>query len=373
MHTLRIALDANEANVAQRVGSNIYAYNLLCQLERLTRQSDKFSFTVFLSSPPQSDFPLKRPGFTIKVIGPKKLWTQIRFPLELFLHPKSYDLVLSLGHYAPRLSPVPTMICIMDLAFLHFPQFFSKRDLLQLTAWTKYSAKNAHHIITISNNSKKDIQNAYEIEASKISIVYPGARFPDKLGSREHDIKYLKDFALVPQEYLVSIGTIQPRKNMLNLIKAFEKLPSKYKLVFVGKPGWLTDEFEKALRASPARSRIVTTGFVSQEAKFALLRQAVCSVLVGFYEGFGIPVIESMGVGVLPVVANTGSLPEVVSNLGVIVDPYSISDIQRGLQEAVERKLASSEASHLISRAKEFTWEKSGKDLLDVIESKGVK
>jgi glycosyltransferase involved in cell wall biosynthesis len=369
MSVIRIALDANEANVAARVGSNIYAYKLLCELESQTREDKTVSFTVYTSSPVQTDFPKEREGWMYKTLTPSKLWTQWRYPLELYINRHAFDLSLSLGHYAPRFSPIPSIVCVLDLAFLHFPQFFKKKDVWQLTAWTKYSVMNAAHIITISENSRLDIIKEYRRKKEEISIVYPGVELPSLKSNESEDANILKSYGLERHKYLVSLGTVQPRKNMINLVHAFEKLKDEdVKLVFVGKSGWLTDEFEKTVSMSPAKNRIIVTGFVSDEHKYALLRQSSASVLVGFYEGFGIPAIESMGVGVVPVVANTASLPEVVGEYGIMVDPYSVEDIARGLDVALATHKTSAQKEQLIAHAKTFSWEKSGKEMMHVLK-----
>lgn len=385
---LKIAIDANEANVAHRVGSNIYAYRLLCEIEQQTRAVEQdagslhqetksvIQWTVLLSSPHVSDFPAEREGWKYQVVKPAKLWTQWRLPLYLFFHRKDFDGIVSLGHYAPRISPIPSIMCVLDLAFLQFPQFFRKKDLYQLTAWTAYSVKQAKHVVTISEQTKQDIVNQYGKDQKDISIVYPAVDIRDEKEQASEDPSALATFGLKEQEYLVSIGTIQPRKNMINLIKAYERWceveqqagkAHPGKLVFVGKAGWLTKEFDDAVAASPQKSWLIVTGFISEAAKFTLLRHARCSVLVGFYEGFGIPVIESLSMGVIPVVANTGSLPEVAGDFGVYVDPYNIDSMARGLAQAYELTQDQMKRSQMRTRAASFSWEKSGEKLLDVI------
>lgn len=371
MKSIRIALDANEANVKNRVGSNIYAYKLLIELERLTRNSHEFDFTVYVSSPIQTDFPHKRDGWKYKVLTPRFFWTQWRFPLELLLYRRKFDFVFSLGHYAPRFCSLPSVVCVMDLAFLHFPQFFRKKDLYQLTSWTQYSVKQAFHVITISQNSKMDIVKEYGRGPEEISLVYPGVQLPSSAEGTKDEESVLSSFGVKKQEYFVSLGTIQPRKNMINLIHAFELLAQKnseVKLVFAGKSGWLTTEFEETVAMSSAKDRIIVTGFVSEEQKYALLRHSKASVLVGFYEGFGIPAIESMGVGVVPVVASTASLPEVVGEYGIMVDPYSVEDIARGLGEALTHKTPQALKKSLEERARVFSWERSGKELVAILK-----
>ena len=155
-----IGIDGNEANVEQKVGSNVYAFNLLQQLSLLTNKRSDLKFRIYLKNKPNNSLPLKNPAWNYIVTGPAKAWTQWRLPSQLYfekLKGSGSDIFFSPGHYGPRKSPIKSVITIMDLAFLHFPNEFLEKDLKQLTAWTQYSVKQAAHIFTISQFSKDDI------------------------------------------------------------------------------------------------------------------------------------------------------------------------------------------------------------------------
>lgn len=395
MKQISIGINAYEANVSSRVGSNLFAYKLLCELERQTRtrtesigpvQVEKdatIDWTIYLPKKPLDDFPSERPGWKYAITPPSFLWTQWRLPLALFLGSR-HDVFVSLGHYSPRFAPSPTVVCILDLAFLKLPQFFREKDLYQLREWTQYSVKKATHIFTISEYSKKDVIEVYQRKPEEITVIFPGveAKHLDEITKNPDEIQFeqkvLSQYELTPRKYIVSIGTIQPRKNMINAVKAFESLSSNApiqdtKLVFVGKPGWMTKEFDEALAQSPVKDRIVVTGFVDDDTKYALLRNAGCSILIGFYEGFGIPAVESLKVGVTPVVANTASLPEVVGEFGVLVDPYSIEDIARGVKEAIDDQPGPMLRSQMHEWASKFSWEESAKRMIETLITKFAK
>ncbi|HSW90024.1 MAG TPA: glycosyltransferase family 1 protein [Patescibacteria group bacterium] len=382
---IRIGVNASEANVAHRVGSNVYAYRLLMELEKISRDIPQdqlqIEWTIYLPKSQQDDFPERRPGWKYKIIGPSFFWTQWRLPLELFLHTNGMHVFLSLGHYAPRFCPVPSSICILDLAFLKFPQFFRPKDLMQLRAWTDYSAKKAELIFTISKSSKADIESTYKKNSEDIPIIYPGVD-SEKYIKREylHALDTLEPnvftkFLLKEKAYIVAIGTIQPRKNMVRLLKAFEQLIAKNpsqdtKLVFVGKPGWMTKEFDDAVAASPIRERVVVTGFVDDAMKYVILRGSLASVLIGYYEGFGIPAVESMLYGITPVVANTASLPEVVGEFGVLVDPFSVDSITRGIEQVIFNQPDPMRRMQMREWATKFSWVTSSRQMLDALVKK---
>ncbi len=371
---MRIGIDASEANVIHRVGSNVYAYEVLLELEKLAHDDD---ITVFLSSNPVSDLPKERKGWRYRVIGPKKMWTQWRLPLELLrysLTGKKLDVFYSLGHYAPRFSPFKTVVTIMDLAFIEFPSFFLKRDTVKLTNWTKYSVKQASHVIAISENTKRDIVKEYKKKASEITVAYPGFVKKKVSISSQSILRELK----IKSPYIVYVGTIQPRKNLVRAIKAFELVHKSAKhgdlhFVIAGKTGWLEDEFTKTLQHSSARSHIHVVGFVTDEQKYALYTHAKASLLVGLYEGFGIPPLESLTCGTLPIVSDNSSLPEVVGKAGVLVNPYDVNDIARAIIEVVEYTQEEKKAylQYIKEQIMRFSWKKTGHTVLEVLHKVG--
>jgi len=364
-----IGIDANEANVLSRVGSNQYAFEILSNIEKL----DHFNqFIIYLRDDPVADLPKARKNWKYEVFGPKPLWTQWRLPLKLALEKNRPNVFYSLGHYAPRFSPMPTVINIMDLAFLRFPQLFLKKDVIQLTSWTNYSVKNAHHIITISQNSAKDIANYYDFPLDRITIAYPGFDLKKFKKPTPKDIDIVKTKYNINGKYILYLGTLQPRKNLVRLLKAFETLPSKFDdtiLVIAGKKGWLYQEFVDHLNKSAKKHKIRLTGFVDFADISALYSGAECFTLVGLYEGFGIPPLEALSYNTIPIVSNTASLPEVVGGGGILVDPYSITSIRKGLEKAL--KLSQVEKIKKIKKSQKhiskFSWQTSAKKILEVL------
>ena len=356
--TYRIGVDGNEANVENRVGSNVYAYEILCSLEAMTQKRDDIDWTIFLTSSPTADLPKKRKGWRYKIIHPAAFATQWALPLYLWTHRNEFDIFYTPGHYAPRACPVPYVTTVMDLAYLKFPNQFKLKDLYQLKHWTKYSVKNARQVIAISQSTKQDIHNHYRIPLKKISVAYPALSTIETSPILEQK-KVLKKFSL-SNPYLLYVGTLQPRKNLLRLMKAFEQLLDDPKmnntgveLVIAGKVGWLADPIVQAAKKSKVALRIHLLGYVSEKEKQVLYQRAHAVVLVGLYEGFGMPPLEGLSYGKVPVVSNNSSLPEVVGATGILVDPHSVNEIASGLKKAMK-----------FSRQKNEYWEKSVKEQL---------
>lgn len=367
-----VGIDGNEANVSQRVGSNVYAFELLWALHEQMGVKPEFAVRVYLSAAVLDDMPPQNEHWQYHVIGPAKAWTQWRLPLELFFGPK-LDLFFSPGHYTPRWSPVPVIPSIMDLAFLFFPDQFKARDAWQLTNLTRDSVKNAHHLVAISECTKKDIVKAYGYPSAKITVIYPASAPQERLSDK--DWKKVTAKWPLPQNYIAFVGTLQPRKNIVRLVEAFELIAQKdgdVQLVLAGKVGWLGEPIQERIESSAYRDRILQLGFVSDEEKTAVIQGARATVLVGLYEGFGIPPLESILLGTPPVVSQTSSLPEVVGPHCITVDPYSAESIATGVQEVLGWTDAQREkhVQKLQKYAEKFGWAKSGQQLYDLLRSR---
>jgi len=344
-----IGIDANEANVANRVGSNQFAYQILLQLYH---QDKSNQYLIYLKDQPLSLLPAARYSWQYRILKPKFLWTQWRLPLSLFLDSPQPDVFLTLGHYAPRFSPIPTMICIMDLAFLKFPKTFRHSDLWQLKFWTAYSVKQAQHVFAISEATKNDIIDSYGIAGSKISVVYPGV---DQLP--------IKGKSPISGQYLLYVGTLQPRKNLDALIQAFTSItPLRCDLVIAGKLGWKYKQ-----RSIP---NVKYLGFVPQDTLPDLIRSSISLVLPSLYEGFGIPVVQAMALGTLVLVSRNSSLPEIVGDAGLYIEPpFGTEEIKQGIIQLLSLPKAVKQSQLIAARQKSmnFSWEKSAQKILEVI------
>ena len=172
-----IGIDGNEANVEKKVGISEYAYQLLSEFKEFQiSNSTNIKFQIYLKDQPLAEMPRESNKWKYIIVKPRKLWTQIGLPIYLFSHFPRPDVFFTPSHYAPRFSPVPTVIAIMDVAYLKFPHLFASKDLYQLQEWTKYSAQHARKIFTISESSKGDIMEAYQKKAEDVVVTYPGIK-----------------------------------------------------------------------------------------------------------------------------------------------------------------------------------------------------
>ncbi|MFH0943424.1 MAG: glycosyltransferase family 1 protein [Candidatus Beckwithbacteria bacterium] len=347
-----IGIDANEANVQNRVGSNQYAFQILTQLSRLDKTN---SYRIYLKTAPLPDLPSASLRWQYQIVLPKFLWTQWRLPLQLFFQKPRPNLFLTLGHYAPRFSPVPSLVCIMDLAFLKFPQTFRRSDLWQLKLWTAYSAKQAKHIFAISQVTKNDLVASYQIPENKISVVYPGV---DRLKATGK--------SPVKGKYLLYVGTLQPRKNLNALIEVFCRPARSHlagiKLVIAGKTGWL-------YQPRPLKN-VQYLDFVPQTKLPSLIKASLGLVLPSLYEGFGIPVVQAMALGTPVLVSRNSSLPEIVADCGLYIEPpFGHEEIKQGIIQLLSLPKAAKQSQLIAAKQKSmnFSWKKSAQKILEVI------
>ncbi len=356
----RIGVDGNEANVEKRVGVSNYTLNLLRYFHKVANQEVRFE--IYLKNPPLIDLPRANNYFRYVIIPGKILWSQIALPLYLYQH-RNIDVYFSPAHYLPLFCPVPQVVTIHDLAYIYFPEDFTKKDLWQLKNWTNFSINKADKIIAVSKTTKKDIVKNYKVDENKVTVVYNG--FEKTAGAKTYAVKLKK--------FILFVGTIQPRKNLETLIDAFDKFSktnNDFKLVIAGKKGWLYESIFEKVRIMNLEKKVVFTDHVSDQELIDLYKNAFCLVLPSLYEGFGIPVLEAMSYDCPVIASYSSSLPEVGGDASLYFDPQDSDD----LLEKLETLHSNSELrKELISkgkqRVKDFSWEKCGKETLDVLRS----
>ncbi len=359
-----IGVDGNEANVFQKVGVSVYTLNLLNYFSKWS--NSKVQFRVFLRNRPLEFLPKENDNYRYVVVKGSFLWSQVFLPLNLYLKNK-VDVFFSPAHYAPRFCPAPIVVSIHDLSYLVYPNEFLKKDLYQLKNWTKYSVDKASKIIAVSKTTKKDLMKFYNLPEGKIEVIYNG--FEKNIGERNYDrtSKVKKD------KYLLFVGTIQPRKNLQVLLKAFEqftKINHEYKLVVVGKKGWLFEDIFKEMEKLGLKSKVNFTGHISDDELIDYYKNAYCFVMPSLYEGFGIPILEAMANNCPVISSFSSSLPEIGGEACLYFDPNDALD----LVDKFNSLLANNGLrNNLIKKGKErvklFSWKKCAEETLKVIQN----
>lgn len=372
---MKILIDGYEANVPQRLGSSQVGFELLKGLERLDKEND---YLVTLPSAPLADLPSVREGWVYKILRPKGFWTRVALPL--YIRFSSPDLVFSPTHYLPRFIPsgVKKVALIFDLSFLHFPSMFKRADLYKLNHWTKYSLKVADRIVVISKSTKADVVNHFRIPKTKVTVAYPGydQGIFKKINNQPMIDKVLGKYG-ISGSYIIYTGTVQPRKNLVRLIEAVSKIEGII-LVVVGKTsgegrqGWMYQETLEAPKKYRVEDQVIFTGFVPTKDLPYLYSGARCFVLPSLWEGFGIPVVEAMACGIPVIVSNTSSLPEIVGEAGLKVDPENVDQIEQAIRITIsDQRLRDQLIKAGLKKAKMYNWDKMARKVLRVFKEVG--
>ena len=372
-----IAVDGYEASADNRVGVGRFEVELL---KGLYSVDEKNSYRIYTPRAPKPDLPRTSKHWKYRIASFNRLWSQAALPFYTMIDRPKPDVFFSPVHYAPRFITIPLVLGIMDLSFLFFPDMFRSRDLFKLKQWTMYSVKKAKRIIAISQSTKNDILKKYHISPDKVTVIYPGITNYEITKLNTTYSKIAQKFGIVG-DYILYVGTLQPRKNIVRLIEAFELVSKRQtangkrllQLVIVGKKGWLYDTIFAKVKDLGIEDRVIFTGFVPDEELPVLYAHATCFCLVSLYEGFGFPVLEAMKEGTPVVASNVSSLPELVADAGILVNPEDVTDIAHGIIDVL--KMKDEDRMKLITRGKKqaakFTWGKTARETLNVLEEVG--
>ena len=372
-----ISIDGFEASAGERVGVGRFEVELLKHISSIDKKN---TYRIYTPGTPTPDMPSVSMRWQYRMCSFNRLWSQVALPYYLISDMPKPDVFFSPVHYAPRYCPVPLVVGVMDLSYVYFPDMFNAGDLYKLKNWTKYSVEKADAVIAISKSTGDDILTTYDVEKNNVHVVYPGTT-----GFMNQDVKNRTKTVSakysISRDYILYVGTLQPRKNIIRLIEAFQKIKlSNYQinnnnlqLVIVGKKGWLYDDIFQKVKDAGLEKDVVFTGFVPDEELPLLYEHATCFCLPSLHEGFGFPVLEAMKYGCPVICSNMSSLPEVAGDAGVLVNPESVDDIARGLLIVIS--LTSGQRKQMIEKGKKqaakFTWEKAAKQTIEILERVG--
>ncbi|PIY94071.1 MAG: hypothetical protein COY68_03560 [Candidatus Levybacteria bacterium CG_4_10_14_0_8_um_filter_35_23] len=374
-----------KTGLPNRVGSSEFCYQMLLSLFNLDKKN---KYTIFLPVKPSADLPKENENWKYEVVTSKKLWTMIGLSRKLLAYKNKIDVFFSPTHYLPLHILEPSVISILDVSYLYFPNFFKKKDLYQLKVWGKYSIKKAKKIITISESSKNDIIKAYNVSDSKLKVIYPGLKFETQNTKSETNSKFkmqnsklLKKKFGINGDYILFVGTLQPRKNIVRLVDAFSKLKTEnidlkkdLDLVVVGKKGWQYEEILAAPEKFGVKESVKFLENISDEDLQSFYKNALCFCLPSLYEGFGLPILEAMQHGCPVVTSNVSSLPEAGGDAALYCNPEDVEDIKNNLESIIQNsELREEMIKKGYEQVKKFSWEKTAHKTLNVLEETGKK
>ena len=357
-----IGVDASRATVTRRTGTERYSLEIIRSLLALGGQHD---WRLYCRSRPAPGLFVVGDGAArveIRVLPVPRLWTHLGLSGEMALHPP--DVLFVPAHVLPLWRPRRSLVTIHDLGYRRFPQAHPWRQRLYLDWSTRWSARVATFILADSQATRADLISAYGVAGSKIVVVYPG---------RSEDLARVDDLACLAAmraryglqaPYVLYVGSLQPRKNLARLIQAFarclsysEELPEQLTLAIAGSPAWRADSILREPARLGIAERVRFLGYVDPADLAALLSGAAAFVFPSLYEGFGIPVLEALSLGIPTVTADRPALREVAGEAALFVDPQSPEAICSAMLRLLRDERLRGELSRRgLERARDFSW-----------------
>lgn len=367
-----IAIDASRA-INETAGIGRYSQEIIRHLLQIDQKNEYLLlFTLFRCNKKKEKLikTFQAPNVKIKRLRipgrlKEKIW-QWRMPwfgifleeADVFFAPSFFEVNFGLK--------IPQVMTIHDLTTFLFPLHRGQEVSERLSRRAKEAAKVVKKVIALSQSTAKDAEKYFKVSKNKIKMIYPG---PSKLSLTAQNLPG----TLKANSYILFVGTIEPRKNLTGLFKAYALLPlrlqAKFPLVIVGARGWNTGETYDCLRALKLEGKVKFLGFVSDAILAKLYQEAAVFTYPSLYEGFGLPVLEALNFGTPVVTSNISSLPEAAGKAAVLIDPENPKSICRALERLLEGQ---SEVEKLQKEAakqvKKFSWAKAAHETLKVLE-----
>ncbi|MHB8646112.1 MAG: glycosyltransferase family 4 protein [Thermomicrobiales bacterium] len=366
MRPLIIAVDASRTLPTFRTGTEQYSVFLL---RALMARDTPHRWLLYAPGPPPDDLSPLPPRWEWRTIPFPRLWTHLRLSAAMARHRP--DVLFVPAHVVPVVHPRATVVTIHDLGYLHFPEAHPASARRYLAWSTRWSVRAARRVIAVSGATRDDLVTMLDVPRDNITVVHHGVRpVPARLS--ESAVQATMERLGIASPYVLFLGTVQPRKNLERLIHAFRQvvdagLPQT--LVIAGRMGWLAAPIRAAVADCGLTERVHFAGYVADDDLPALYTGADAFAFPSLYEGFGMPALEALSYGVPVVAANTTSLPEIVGDAGLLVDPLD----EDALGAAIVRVLTDQPLRARLAiagpeQAARFSWERCARETLAVLE-----
>jgi glycosyltransferase involved in cell wall biosynthesis len=364
---LRIGIDCRPL-IGEKTGIGRYLWQILIEWAK-----SNINHELWLYSPREFTLPQEFTNSVTKVVKrivrlrPSELWMHTILPLQIALD--KIDVYWGPNYAQPLIPiPIPKILTVHDLVYIKYPDSLKKRTLWHNRIGLETYLQSADHLIVPSKSTKDDVINKLGYDEKRISMVPLGVS--NRFGHRIEEGQMDKDKLLPRNPYFLSVGTLEPRKNILSIIRSFQEFSVRFPnvdLLIVGSNGW--GETNKEIQGEDL-SRIKLLGYVTEKQLKYLYQNAVAFIYVPFYEGFGLPPLEAMSAGVPVITSNTSSLPEVVGKCSEMVNPLSIYEIVRSMTNVyTDESLREKMIICGKLRANGLTWKKTADLTLSIIES----
>lgn len=353
-----------------RQGNGVRRY-ILSLIGALVAIDQKNEYVIYYD---QESYLGKNPSVIERAIKmpTRLLWDHIALPVAV--KRDGIDVLLCTRNVVPPLVTCKSMVTIYDISPILHPRYYNLTDSLYLNLGIRWSIRKSNAIIAISQNTKADLVSKLGANPAKIHCVYLAMDENYQLIEDRARLENVRDKYNLPSEFILSVSSLEPRKNLPKLIKAFslakERPEVTHKLVMIGSTRRQHLAIFNEMRASPVREEIVWLNFVPEEDLPAIYNLATLFVFPSLYEGFGLPLLEAMACGCPVVCSNTSSLPEIAGDAAILVDPTSIEQLADGICRVLtEDNLRNSLIKKGLKTASSFSWERAAKETLEVFEA----
>jgi glycosyltransferase involved in cell wall biosynthesis len=361
---MRFSVDAHAIG-CHLTGNEVYIRNLLYHFARLDRTGE---FLAYLSKPDAAEQVPERFGKLPVSANP---FRRLGFDLPIRLR-KDRPELLHVQYTGPLFSDVPLVVSVHDVSFLEHPQYFTRFRSTQLRITVKRTVEAAARVLTPSQFSRDAILKHYSIDERKV-VVVPNAASPVfRPVERQVAAATIERRFGIRDPIVLMVGDLQPRKNHLGLLQAFESVIAahpqlRHRLVFVGKETWSSKELHRAVAKSAVADRVHFTGFVDDQDLVYFYGACDLFVFPSFYEGFGLPILEAMACGRAVTCSNITAMPEVADGAAILFDPHSTHEMARAMSDVLLDHELQARLERLgIQRAAQFSWEQAARRTLQV-------
>jgi len=363
---LTIGIDGSRLAVSEPTGTETYTARIIRAIAELGAP-DLLRVYLTGDSPPRAI----DSSIDLRHIPFPRFWTHGRLSWEMLR--RRPDVLFVPAHVIPLIHP-RSVVTIHDLGFLHEPDSHPAHSQLALDWSTRWSVRVARRIIAVSAATAQDLHRSYGVDPHKIRIVHHGVD-PVIRTPPENAVNAVRTRLGLPDPFILSVGTVQPRKNYGRLAEAMGRVAAAglpHRLVIAGKRGWLADRVESEIAASGSSGRVIQLGYVAAADLAVLYAAADLVCLPSLFEGFGLPLLEAMAHGVPTAASDRAALPEVGGDATLRFDPLDI----RQIGEALVRGLTDDDTRRRLSvagprRAAQFTWERAARETLAVLHDVG--
>jgi glycosyltransferase involved in cell wall biosynthesis len=366
---VRIAIDAHSVGTGL-AGNETYAANLV---EALAEVDQENAYTVYVTKPEaRARFEGRWPNVRARRTLPHTPLLRIPITLSAELRRRPVD-ILHVQYTSPPLAPCRVVATVHDLTFEHLPDTFKRRSWMQLRLTVRATVRRAAHVIAPSEYTRRDLIETYKLDPARVTAIPLAASQHFRPVEDISELERVRRRYGITRDYILAVGSIQPRKNLSRLVRAYSGLRRERgrsnlpQLVLVGKKAWLYGETLKAVEEEGVGDSVVLTGYVSEGDLPALYTGALCFAYPSYYEGFGLPPLEAMRCGTAVLTGNRTSLPEVVGDAGLTADPFDTGAIARALARLIEDPALRAElGARGLERASGFDWRDTARMTLQV-------